>query len=94
VNSLPENPVRAQVSWIPLICAVGIMIALSIYPGFLVKPTGDVDRISAYLFFWSMTAGFIRGVGFIPKTLLLAIIFSGPACLITFTVSVVNLYAF
>lgn len=34
VNSLPANPVRAQVSWIPLICAVGIMIALSIYPDF------------------------------------------------------------
>lgn len=67
------------------------MIALSIYPGFLVRTTGEVNRLSAYMLFWSMAAGFIRGVGFIPKMRVLAIIFSGPACLIAFIISIVNL---
>lgn len=61
--------------------AVSIMFTLSIYPNILVRTDGTVDRIASYLLFWSMSAGFIRGVGFIPRKKILAILFSGPACI-------------
>lgn len=55
------------------------MLALSIYPNILVRTDGTVDRIGSYILFWSMSAGFIRGVGFIPRQKLLAILFSAQA---------------
>jgi predicted membrane protein len=81
MNKPSGDSTRTGVSWAPLICAFSIMIALSIYPGFLVRVDGTVDKLAAYLLFWSMSAGFIRGVGFIPKHKVLAMLFSGPAAL-------------
>lgn len=70
------------ISWIPLLGAVSIMFTLSIYPNILVRTDGTVDRIASYLLIWSMSAGFIRGVGFIPRQQLLALLFSGPASIV------------
>lgn len=88
-NRNEERP-RNGISWLPLLCAISIMLALSIYPNVLVRTNGTVDRIASYLLFWSMSAGFIRGVGFIPRQQLLALLFSGPACIAALIFSILQ----
>ena len=43
--------------------------------------TGKADHALALLVFWAMTAGFVRGVGFIPRSAALRWAFSGWASL-------------
>lgn len=57
-----------------------LMVALTAYPRFVVDATGRADHALAMLVFWAMTAGFVRGVGFIPRTAWLRPVFSGWAC--------------
>lgn len=83
-----------QIAWLPLLCAIAIMVILSIYPNVLVNQHGGVDKISTYLLFWAMASGFIRGVGFIPQSRFLAVLFSGTACFITLFASLIHLKFF
>lgn len=90
----PESHKGAAIAWIPLLCAIGIMLLLSIYPNILVKQDGSVNKVASYLLFWAMASGFIRGVGFITRSSVFAMIFSGTACFITLTLSLIHLYYF
>ena len=83
-----------RIAWIPLLCAIAIMVTLSIYPNALVKQDEGVDKTSTYLLFWAMSSGFIRGVGFIPQSKILAVLFSGTACFITLFASLIHLSFF
>jgi predicted membrane protein len=58
-----------------------LMAALTAYPRFVVDSTGRADHLLAVALFWAMTAGFVRGVGFIPRTRWIRWTFSGQACL-------------
>ena len=79
------------IAWLPLVCAIGIMLLLSIYPTILVRAGGHVDKIASYLLFWAMAAGYVRGVGFIPKSRILATIFSSASCYLALVASVSHL---
>lgn len=64
--------------------AVGLAIMLggTAYPWVLSTAAGRADHGLALLLFWAMSAGFIRGVGFVPRARVWRWLFSGWACLL------------
>jgi len=60
--------------------AVFIMLAGSIYPLMFADAHGQADHRLAMLLFWAMSAGLVRGVGYLPVVRLWRWLFSGWAC--------------
>ena len=50
-----------------LLLALLIMLSMVAYPALLTLHDGRADHVAALLVFWSMSAGFVRGVGFVPQ---------------------------
>ena len=75
------------VSLLPLIIAIALTLLLTIYPPILTTPAGKADHAAATLALWSMSAGYIRGVGFVPRNRLLRVLFSTAACLVCLALS-------
>lgn len=50
-----------------LAVAMLIMIAGTLYPPLMADATGQADHGLAMALFWAMSAGFVRGVGFVPQ---------------------------
>jgi predicted membrane protein len=72
--------VSARTSVPALITGLVLMCAGTAYPRLLADATGRADHALALAVFWAMTAGFVRGVGFIPRQPVLRWAFSGWAC--------------
>lgn len=64
-----------------LATGVILMIAGTADPRLLADAAGRADHVLALAVFWAMTAGFVRGVGFIPRNAVLRWAFSGWACM-------------
>ena len=47
--------------------AVLLMIGGTLYPLLMTDRAGHADHVLASLFVWAMSAGFVRGVGFVPR---------------------------
>jgi len=71
-----------------LAIAIGIMVTGTAYPPVLMTAAGGVDHRLAMAVFWAMSAGFVRGVGFIPAAPVWRRVFSGGACLTAFLLAV------
>jgi len=84
------QPAAAQpcVAWLPLALAIAITLGLTIYPLLLLSANGLADHRAALFAFWAMSAGYVRGVGFIPRHRLLRWIFSTGACLSSLAVAI------
>ena len=63
-------------NWLALTLAFVIMIGAMVYPPLLIGPNGRADHMLALCVMWAMSAGFIRGVGFVPKNAALRWLFS------------------
>lgn len=62
--------------------AVGLAIMLggTVYPPLMADAAGKADHTLAMLLFWAMSAGFVRGVGFVPRAAAWRWLFSAWAC--------------
>jgi predicted membrane protein len=63
-----------------LLAALAIMLVGSIYPLLFADAAGKADHSLAMALFWAMSAGLVRGVGFVPRWLGWRWLFSGWAC--------------
>jgi len=63
-----------------LTAALLIMVASTLDPRLLARPGGAADHLLAGFLFLAMSAGFVRGVGFIPRGRPWRWLFSGWAC--------------
>jgi predicted membrane protein len=63
-----------------LFAALAIMLGGLLYPPLMTDAAGHADRGLALALFWAMSAGFVRGVGFVPRTAPWRWLFSGAAC--------------
>jgi predicted membrane protein len=79
-DTAPRAP-GAAVHLPSLLVALAIMLAGSIYPLLFAGADGSADHGLAMALFWAMSAGFVRGVGFIPRARIWWLLFSGWACL-------------
>ena len=64
-----------------LLVALIIMLAGSIYPFFMTRADGTTNHTLALSLFWAMSAGLVRGVGFIPSAWGWRLLFSSWSCL-------------
>jgi len=79
----PDTPERAPgIALLPLLAAVAIMLALSVRPDLLAKANGRPDQLATALLCWAMAAGFVRGVGFVPRFWLWRGLLGTPACVL------------
>jgi predicted membrane protein len=71
----------AAVHFPSLLVAIAIMLGGSIYPLLFARANGSADHGLALALFWAMSAGFVRGVGFMPRARIWRLFFSGWSCL-------------
>jgi predicted membrane protein len=64
-----------------LLVALAIMLGGTVYPLVLAGSDGRVDHGFVTALFWAMSAGLVRGVGFVPRALGWKLLFSGWSCL-------------
>lgn len=76
------------IAFLPLGIAIVITLVLTIYPLVLTDAAGRADHPAAMFALWAMSAGFVRGVGFVPARRALRLLFSTPACLLSLALSV------
>ncbi len=50
-----------------LLLGVGLMLGISLQPQWLTTAAGVADHPAAMLLMWAMSAGLVRGVGFVPQ---------------------------
>lgn len=86
-DNAAETTSEPGASLLALGIAIALTMLLTIYPPILTTPAGKADHAAAMLALWSMSAGFIRGVGFVPRNRLLRIVFSTSACLVCLAVA-------
>ncbi|TVO57124.1 hypothetical protein FHP91_09500 [Denitromonas halophila] len=78
MSSAPTKPVR--IAWLPLLAAIAIALGITANPRWLADSAGHADHWAAMALFWAMSAGFVRGVGFMPHLPPLRWLLSGTAC--------------
>lgn len=74
-------PAPTSLHWPSLAAGLALMLAGTAYPLVFARADGRADHGLAMLLFWAMSAGFVRGVGFIPRHRAWRLLFSGWACL-------------
>lgn len=70
----------SRIQWPSLTVALLIMVGGTLYPPLMADAAGQADHDLAMALFWAMSAGFVRGVGFVPRRRIWRAIFSGWAC--------------
>jgi cyd operon protein YbgT len=59
---------------------LAIMVGGTLYPPLMADAAGKAEHGLAMALFWAMSAGFVRGVGFVPQRLVWRVLFSGWSC--------------
>ena len=76
-----ESAPPARIRLLPLAIAIVVMLGITAWPGALASADGHADHGAALALFWSMSAGFVTGVGFRPRIAALRLLLSPAACL-------------
>ncbi len=63
-----------------LLVALTIMLVGTVYPPVMANAAGHADHGLASALFMAMAAGFVRGVGFVPRHWVWRVLFSGWTC--------------
>ena len=78
----------AGLAILPLTIGIVITLGLTIYPLAMANAEGKADHLAATLALWAMSAGFVRGVGFVPRNHGLRLVFSTSACVLALALSI------
>jgi len=76
------SPSLPGMAWFPLLIALLLLVLMTVWPRIATNLQGQADHSMAMLLLWSMCAGFVRGVGFVPLHPLPRWLLSTPACLL------------
>jgi predicted membrane protein len=74
------SPAAPGIQLPSLMAALAIMVAGTLYPPMMADAAGKADHNLAMALFWAMSAGFVRGVGFVPRLWFWRALFSGWSC--------------
>jgi len=77
----PEPDPQGFVRFFSLAVGLGIALAGTIYPPLFIGSKGTVDHGMMVALFWAMSAGLVRGVGFVPRKNVWKWVFSGWSCI-------------
>lgn len=70
-----------------LVTGLGLMLLMTLWPSLATNRQAQADHLAALLIFWAMSAGLVRGVGFIPHRRLPRWLLSGLACFLALVLS-------
>lgn len=87
----PTHPDAPGLAFLPLAVGLVLLVVMTILPGIATDAGGQADHPAALLIFWSMSAGFVRGVGFIPRHWLPRLLLSSLACGLALGLALVRL---
>ena len=89
----PDDEAASQpgLALLPLLIALALMLLLTVLPGVATNRHGQADHPAALLICWAMSAGFVRGVGFIPRHALPRLFLSGLACALALLLALARL---
>ena len=76
----PAPVAGARMHWPALLTGLAIMVAGTALPFVMADADGKADHGLATLLLWAMAAGFVRGVGFVPRHPVPRLLLSGWAC--------------
>ena len=85
-------PGMPGIAWLPLSVGLGLLMVMTVLPSIATDATGRADHLAALLLFWSMSAGFVRGVGFVPYHPVPRLLLSAAACLIALGLALLRLH--
>ena len=91
--SSPESAAPPGISLLPLLLAIAVMLIVSIRPDLLSDAQGRANHSAAVWLCAGMAAGFVRGVGFVPRLRIWRYLFSTPLCLLGIAVALWLLWA-
>lgn len=74
-----------------LVTGLALMLLMTALPGLATNRQAQADHPAALLIFWAMSAGLVRGVGFIPRHLLPRLLLSGLACILALLLAIARL---
>ncbi len=63
----PTTPEHTPPAPLALSAAILIVGVLTVYPHALTGADGRADHLGMMLVMWAVSAGFVRGVGFVPR---------------------------
>jgi predicted membrane protein len=78
--TVPAGHPAPRIQLPSLAAALVIMVAGTLYPPLMADAAGKADHTLAMALFWAMSAGFVRGVGFVPRRWVWRALFSGWSC--------------
>lgn len=79
-GTLPSGESTTSIHAPSLLAALAIMVTGSVYPLVFADASGKADHALASALFWGMSAGLVRGVGFVPRRMVWQVLFSGWSC--------------
>lgn len=88
-----NSPTGPGLAWLPLLTAIALTLGVTADPRLLTSADGHVDHVATLLAVWAMSAGFVRGTGFIPRHRALRLALSGPACLLALLLATARVFA-
>ena len=88
-----DPKLSSGIGWLPLLIAMAILVVMTILPGIATDQAGRADHPLAMLLFAAMSAGFVRGVGFIPYNRILRLLLSTPATLLFLALAIWRMMA-
>jgi predicted membrane protein len=86
-TALQDEPAASSTHWPCLAVGLGVMLGGTLYPPLMTTATGRADHALATFLFWAMSAGFVRGVGFIPRATVWRWLFSSWACVVALAIA-------
>lgn len=69
-------------SLLPLSIGVALALMLTFYPRIAARSDGMADHLGAMMLSWAMCVGIARGVGFVPRGVVMRALLSTPSCLL------------
>ena len=81
-------PPGAAIHLPSLLAALVIMLGGSIYPFLMTRADGSANHALALALFWAMSAGLVRGVGFVPRANAWRLLFSAGSCMLALALAV------
>ncbi len=84
-------PAPPGMAFFPLLTGILLMVVMTALPNIATDSHGKADHTAALLLFWSMSAGLVRGIGFIPRNWLSRALLSSLACLLSLMLGITHL---
>lgn len=79
-NEPAPDHAETRLHWPCLLVGLAVMLVGSVYPLLFTDAAGRAEHGLTALLLWAMSAGLVRGVGFVPRAWPWRALFSGAAC--------------